>query len=507
MSSPYDVANALRMMKLHQSLGYGNTPPDNNQPDLQSPGPVNPNLPQNPNIATPDNLTQDTNLYRQRLMNYPKQEEFKPSTGRKIGGVLASILRVDPTGNTYDYITQAPFRKQQNIYARDVGAAGELVKSDISELKAKAESGDKDAQAALRKVQEKKETAQADEASAKAELARAKIPHLGDKKETGLKPVQYEQSDGTLSYGSLHTDGSVRDNNGVLVKPEAIKPGSIKPVISAEPKPNLDASKLAVQKVANDKYDGDVSAIPLEELMSIKSQVAQATETPALKSSRQAVTAGNIAATPGKAAESASKVAETAPQSVDFYVNQLKNNPRLIHDQDFIPKIIRPQVEQAYAAQGGKIPRKLSSKELQDEEDSNKSIIQAKIVEDLLNDPEVQQNFGPIAGRLGKLGQYIGDEPFNRLTPSAKEKGARLRYAITSLLFREGRQHISGVVRSNLLKILQEVSPNVNMALPYMKGAIDAVKAGANVNKQAINQSEYGQSEEKKVPKWKGYLK
>lgn len=246
MPDPYDVANAIRMMKLHQALGYGKNAPELQQgpslPAEQGSPMVGPNM--NPYPQMQPQPPSSADILKQKIAQAPKIEEYKPSTGRKVGGILNSIFRADPSGKSYSQIADAPFRKQQDIYARDVGIAQATSDIDTAQATSKAKIGETEARTKKEQADIGKIEAEAERAKKQGNLYEKRAEHVGDPKDKTYvpEPHRLKLRDGTIvPTAMLHKEtGQYTDpNTNTIIDPATVeeatpinvpKPERIQPV-------------------------------------------------------------------------------------------------------------------------------------------------------------------------------------------------------------------------------------------------------------------------------------
>lgn len=177
--------------------------------------------------------------------------------------------------------------------------------------------------------------------------------------------------------------------------------------------------------------------------------------------------------------------AEHSPENVQSLANMVKNDPSMWFEKTLDEKGMRDIVGRQITASGGQIPSRKPSSEM------DKMAVPAAVtvahvnaILPMLNDPAIQKVLGPVEGRLAK-----GEELVGMNVPGATpEETAKIQKFLTNLnylFFREGKALIGGRPPQKLMEELKKTSPGAQMTMARIKGAIDAVKQGADL---AINE-------------------
>ncbi len=159
----------------------------------------------------------------------------------------------------------------------------------------------------------------------------------------------------------------------------------------------------------------------------------------------------------------------TSPETqVSLAVKGMYDNPDSFHE-------VKPNIKQKVAAEwqrqtGLPAPNKLGAPALESQRMANLAQTHIKSILEILKDPMIAKNIGPIAGRLGNLEQNVGDT-FFKSGPQA-EKEQELRTRLQYLLFQEGKALLGGRPPERLIRELKDSSASVQKTMDLMKGAL-----------------------------------
>ncbi len=169
---------------------------------------------------------------------------------------------------------------------------------------------------------------------------------------------------------------------------------------------------------------------------------------------------------------------EYGPGQVDNWVENLKNNPDSVKE---LPMKLRGVVGQKFTETTGlPLPTALSGGTKTQETAARNALDGIDFINKAMQNPEIASQIGPIMGRLGNAEQAIGTAV--GLSPQAEQLAQELRTRMRYFVFQEGKAVLGGRLPQNLMKALEESSPNVKMDPRMLAGAL----AGAEGNAQSV---------------------
>lgn len=177
------------------------------------------------------------------------------------------------------------------------------------------------------------------------------------------------------------------------------------------------------------------------------------------------------------------------PVAIESYVRQMKENPDIYHE------IGNPDLKNNVAmawekSTGLPVPRKISTQAQDSERMSQLAIAHIGKIREILADPEIQKNIGPIAGRMGTLEQNVGDTFFKTGPQAAKEQELRTR--LRYLLFQEGKALLGGRPAAVLIKELEQASANPKMSMDIMAGALNGAEGAGKLSIEEADRYRFG---------------
>lgn len=179
----------------------------------------------------------------------------------------------------------------------------------------------------------------------------------------------------------------------------------------------------------------------------------------------------------------------TDPAGIESYVRQMKENPDIFHE------IGNPDLKNNVAmawekSTGLPVPRKIPTQAQDSERMSQLAIAHIGKIRELLADPEIQKNIGPIAGRMGTLEQNVGDTFFKTGPQAQKEQELRTR--LRYLLFQEGKALLGGRPAERLIRELEVSSANPKQSLSIMTGALDGAEGAGKLSIEEADRYRFG---------------
>jgi len=177
------------------------------------------------------------------------------------------------------------------------------------------------------------------------------------------------------------------------------------------------------------------------------------------------------------------------PTYINSLVTQMRDDPDLYFDAGL--KQIQPLLAKAWTQQTGlPVPRKLGAQLKSGEEGAQIALEHISRVNQLLQDPVVQQRLGPIMGRLGNIEENVGATL--GLSPQDAEKIQNLRTSLNYLFFREGRALMGGRPPEQLMKMFASTTVSVKQAMPMLMGSLKGAETMANATMDAADKYRFG---------------
>lgn len=102
----------------------------------------------------------------------------------------------------------------------------------------------------------------------------------------------------------------------------------------------------------------------------------------------------------------------------------------------------------------------------------------------------IDQNSGPVLGKLGDLEQMVGDT--SRMSDTDKQAAQAFRSNVRYLTFTEGKALFGSRIPIQLMNELKQTNPSTNKALPLLRGSLDGVNNYAENTLISDEQSRFG---------------
>jgi len=163
------------------------------------------------------------------------------------------------------------------------------------------------------------------------------------------------------------------------------------------------------------------------------------------------------------------------PGTQEYWVQQISENPDSIKE---MPAELRSSVGQAFSKKTGlPLPTALSGQTQQQETAARNALDSISAVQQILKNPNIQKQLGPIMGRLQNVEERVGTA--TGLSPEDERQAQELRTRMRYLVFQEGRAVLGGRLPTQLMTQLEASSPNVKMDPNMLAGSMDAVGKNA----------------------------
>lgn len=301
----------------------------------------------------------------------------------------------------------------------------------------------------------------------------------------GTAPMAVTTPDGGTS--TMVTPTPVAAGQSTLPPP----PGS-SVIASSPPKLNdaqtkaIDAARIIAKKYGvpfdPSKNPGNPSAqIPDKYLEEMRAQEKRLSENPELtasllgmRSAMEGIRALTAQATQQRVQEFN---ATHSPQAIDALGRMVLSNPDTFHELNDTG--VKSLVSQWLMKQGLPAPRKLDMTTQQGESNAHVALGSIAKVKEMLDDPVIKKNIGPILGRLGSLEQGMGDT-IHGLSDADLQKVQDFRTSLNYLFFQEGKALFGGRPPQKLMEEFKKTSANPNMVMPILQGSLNAAERAAN---------------------------
>lgn len=176
------------------------------------------------------------------------------------------------------------------------------------------------------------------------------------------------------------------------------------------------------------------------------------------------------------------------PDTAAYWAEQLAQNPDSISE---LPADMRTSVGKAFTAKTGlPLPKPLTGEGLTQERAARNALDGAARIQQLVSDPEIAGQIGPIMGRLGNAEQKIGTAV--GLSPRAEALAQELRTQMRYFVFQEGKAVLGGRLPQNLMKSLEDSSANVHMDSNMLKGALTGAVENAHTVMDNSDRQRFG---------------
>lgn len=157
------------------------------------------------------------------------------------------------------------------------------------------------------------------------------------------------------------------------------------------------------------------------------------------------------------------------------WVETLKRNPNAVSE---IPATLKSKVMQDFTAETGlPFPRPSSSSTQASETAARNALDNIQYINDVIKNPEIRKNLGPILGRLQEVEQHVGSA--GNMSPEAEKQAQELRTRLRYFVFQEGRSLLSGRLPQNLMEQLEKSSASVHMDPNMFQGALNGANDSA----------------------------
>jgi len=489
MSSPNDVLEMLRQRQLQQALMQASGPPpaapEQEPPDMGViPRP-------DTQFVTPPEATfyPATRAYESMIGTGPQLSQYKPSFGRRLGGILAGIGTGILTRNPLvgmemnRYVKEGPFAEQQRQFQQRLGEAEKKSGVEIGEAESTAKIGElgerrraEVSRAGAEKARESREAAEeralrpgTSEFTGKEEITRLQHPEsaIFETKDTftgKLKdgtPVDNLSRVHDKAGKSIHYMG----DDGTVYTAESFEPGSLQPKMKlsgSEPRTSI------AMKYRNYLMTNNYQTPPPELVDQWEAESAQARETPALKEERTATAKLNV-----KRAEGAT------PQEIEQFRNFASTHPE--QAMDYAKGYSDIKRRDLLAAVPIQVIPPAADKVLVDA--AQITLQHAKTLRELIDDPQIQANLGPILGRIQDFEGNWGGNPTGLVDP---EKEQELLSFIKMNMLREARLLGGNRPAWQVIQLLRTSSPSAKQIYQRFLGALDAEERGAQNTMEGI---------------------
>jgi soluble lytic murein transglycosylase-like protein len=199
------------------------------------------------------------------------------------------------------------------------------------------------------------------------------------------------------------------------------------------------------------------------------------------------------------------KVSKYTPADIASYAQGVNTDPRGLFDPKVVPKDAQNDVRRYMLDNGMRMPVRPPNKTLSDQAAlGGLTLTHANRVANFAQDPWMQNNvFGPWMGRVAKGEEKIGMDALalQNATPQQTRDAQDLLTSLEYLRMREGKGLLGGRPAAQLMNELRTTSPNVNMSVNRFLGALDGLRASANMAVQQDREYMYAGNPISAVPK------
>lgn len=163
------------------------------------------------------------------------------------------------------------------------------------------------------------------------------------------------------------------------------------------------------------------------------------------------------------------------PGTTEYWVKQLQENPDSIKE---MPAELRSKVGQGFTQGTGlPLPTPLGESAKTQETAARNALDGASFITEVMKNPEIRKQLGPIMGRLQNVEQSIGAAV--GLSPEATKLAQELRTRMRYFVFQEGKAVLGGRLPQQLMKQLEESSSSVKMEPAMLEGALSGAVGNA----------------------------
>lgn len=287
---------------------------------------------------------------------------------------------------------------------------------------------------------------------------------INDSVENHLKDVQ------TQNYASEITERQRAQDASVLAAAARVSPDAFQNAVNNLP---YARAKVFVDSGATNPDDILKIGMKPNEAAEATTNANKAAQEKVYQTGMLAVEKGKLGVEQAKAMiENKKFIAEYGtPDTRSAFTQSVINDP----DSYFsLPPTMKPGVAADLVSRGLNVPVQLPG-DLKSRVTSA-ALTQASIgrIRSLLNDPDIQNSIGPIAGRIGNGEQMAGAPFFGQDDPRAA-KEQQLRTELQLLKYQEAKGLIGGRLVSSLVDGLGNVSPNNKMSEGFINGALNAI--------------------------------
>lgn len=438
--------------------------------------------------------------YQAYLGQEPKLSEYHPSTARRIGSILAGVGTGLMFRNPFvgakmaQQVEYGPFTQKEREFqqqlaqkktAAEVESSEETRQAQEAELGARrgAEQARSEAEGARRKYLEGEQRSlvpgtpefQGRERITQLQHPDVKIPEVNDMYSFEL-PDGSKVTNATRVHDKANSQFYYVTDNGQAIDPAAIKPGSLTRTPRDTGRP-LSTSIAIKRQQYKDTHNNQEP--PAELVDQWQAEDAKARETPALKGQREASAALNVKRAEGATPQEIlnfQTFAHAHPEQAMDYAKGYSDIKR----RDLLASVPISAIPPA------------ADKALVDA--AQITLGHAKQLREIIQDPQIQANLGPILGRIQDVEGNWGGNPTGLVDP---EKEQMLLSYIKMNMLREARLLGGNRPAWQVINMLKTSSPSAKQVYSRFLGALDAEEAGAQRTMEGILQ---GNAPEKQKP-------
>lgn len=492
MTPQPDLLETLRRKQLQDALTQASVAQTPAAPALP---------PQPPATVTLPSMKEAPNAsdqYTAMLSQEPKLADYHPSLGRKIGSIAAGIgeglLTRNPLAGmkVAEDVKYGPFNQREKEFQQQLAQK----KTAAEEGRTQAESGAK-VEAETSRAGAEKERGEAEKSRRQYIGAEQRALTPGTPEFEGKETITKLQHPDTevlepkdtysfdLLDGTKVTNASrVHDkntgefhyvtDNGEKISAGAMAPGSLKK--TTQPTERMAQTSMGAKiQGYREAHNGEYP--PTELIDEWEKNSAVAKETPALKESRTASAHLSEKKAEGATPEEIQNAITFQNSNPAQYGNYLKNLPEM-KKRDVLaqvpPTALPPGADQTNYS------------------NARTTLNHAKSLRQMLQDPQIQANLGPILGRIQSAEGQIGGAPSGNVDPQKEQAFLSL---LTQNMLWEARNLGGSRPAWQLVQMIKTTSPKSSQVVERFLGALDAEeKSATNRMEGIINTGQPGQT-------------